>query len=392
MKLLQIRSGRTPPGPGADARLDPSQRARFTPLRTKLFCALPFTAINIMENGDVYPDCCSDWVEFPLGNLFAQSWSEVWNGQNARRLRRSMQRGDLRHCDRHWCPHIQNALGGIDDPNVVPRGARRHLDLPADARSGSVEMSEGPVRVGLHYDDSCNLACPTCRAGVHMVNGEALERMGRLHAVVAAEVLPHARSFSLTGTGDPFASAFLRAFLEGFDRAQYPKLERVHLHTNATMWSRGLWARMPALHEIEVTTDVSVDAACAATYEVVRRPARWDRLQENLEFIVTIPNLSALGVSMTVSQLNVAELVAFHDWARVLAERCPEKFVFVEYKRVRRRGHHTDDQWRSLGLEHLDDPTTKLLLAQLRELEGRRPRGRPEIRSNLGELLEVGGR
>ena len=394
MKLVRIRGAGRRRAPTVIPTPETAQSGRFGPQPSPMFCKLPFTAINIMGNGDVYPDCCPDWVEFPLGNLYTQPWEEVWNGDNARTLRRSMHRGDLRHCDRHWCPHIQNALSGIDDENVVALRARHRLDLPADALAGSVEMSTGPIRVGMHYDDSCNLACPTCRDGIRTVHGAALDRLARLHAVVEAEILPHARSISLTGTGDPFASPFLRGFLQGFDHRRYPQIERIHLHTNAIMWSPALWATMPGLHEMEVTTDVSVDAACAATYEVVRRPAQWDRLQENLEFISTIPNVSVVGVSMTVSQLNVAELVAFLDWATALFRRCPDKYVFVEYKRVRRRGHHTDEQWRSLGLEHLDGQTTELLLAQLRELEARRCEGlgRPDIRSNLGEFLELGGR
>ena len=391
MKILQIRGARAERSPVTVPTPEEAQRGRFAPLDSKLFCKLPFSAVNIMEDGNVYPDCCPDWVQFPLGNVLTQSWDEVWNGENARRLRRSMHRGDLRHCDRHWCPHIQNALNGIDDDNVVPRRDRRRLELPADALAGSDEMSSGPVRVGMHYDDSCNLACPTCRGEIHMVHGEAFEQMARMHAVVVDEILPTASSISLTGTGDPFASSFLREFLVAFDRERFPNLERIHLHTNAIMWTPGLWARMSALHDIDVTTDISIDAARPETYEVVRRPARWGRLRENLDFITTIPNVSTIGVSMTVSQLNYTELCEFHRFATELSERCPDKFFFVEYKRVRRRPHHDDAEWRGLALEYLGDRDTVVLLDQLRVLEELRSSGpaRPDIRSNLGEFMEL---
>jgi len=61
--------------------------ARAETASEALFCRLPFTEVCIDEAGDVWPNCCPDWVEFPLGNLLEQSWAEVWNGERARSLR-----------------------------------------------------------------------------------------------------------------------------------------------------------------------------------------------------------------------------------------------------------------------------------------------------------------
>lgn len=344
-----------------------------------------------MEDGAVYPNCCPDWVEFPLGNLLEQPWDEVWNGAKAQALRQSMLDGDLRYCDGSWCPHIQNARRGIADHNVVPHDQLGTFGLGPERQPPGLEMAAGPVNVGMHHDWSCNLACPTCRADVQMVSGEDAERMGRLHDIVERDILGHPGTISLTGTGDPFASKFLRDFLIRFDRATYPNIENIHLHTNAILWTPRLWARMPGLSEVKLSTDISIDAACAETYHVVRRPARWDRLMENLDFIAGIPNLHTLGVSMTVSSHNIAELVAFHELAQRLAAQCPDKHVFVEFKRVRRRDHHGDAEWHDLGLEHLDRSRMDLLLDQLRAIDDRRRSGAgPQIRSNLDELFELG--
>lgn len=365
------------------------RRAAPSEAAEPLFCRLPFTEVCIDEAGDVWPNCCPDWVEFPLGNLLEQSWDEVWNGRRAQELRRSVHDGSLRHCDAGWCPHLQTAQGGPGDHIVAPYGERARLDLPDEALAGAVEMATGPTNVGMHYEPSCNLACPTCRSDIEMVSGDAAERMRRLHDTVETEVLPHPRIISMTGTGDPFASRFLREFLIGFDRDRFPGIETIHLHTNAILWTPALWARMTGLHDIDVTTDISIDAARPATYELVRRPARWERLVDNLAFIGTIPNVRSIGVSMTVSQPNVGELVEFHDLGRRLAERS-DRFTFVEYKRVRRRMHHDDDAWRAMGLEHLGAADGELLVAQLAALEERRRAGaEPEIRSNLAEFADV---
>lgn len=354
-----------------------------------LFCALPFTEVSVDEVGNVWPNCCPDWVDFPLGNLLEETWDEVWNGKRAKAFRASAHDGSLRHCDANWCPHIQAAMAGLDDWNVRPLEARSELDLPAEVLAGALEMTTGPVNVGMHYEASCNLACPTCRDDVYMVGGAEAEQMRELHDVVETELLQYPRLISLTGRGDPFASKFLRDFLIGFDRERFPTIEQIHLHTNAIMWTPRLWERMVGMHDIEVTTDISIDAARPETYELVRRPATWDRLIENLAFIGTIPNVTSIGISMVVSQANLGELVEFHDFGTELASQS-DRVAFVEYKRVRRRQQHDDRTWRTMGLDDLDPDQLALLASQLRVVEERRGRDvHPQIHSNMGEFVDL---
>lgn len=368
-------------------------RGRFEPIDTKLFCRLPFTEVSVSEDGSVYPNCCPDWVEFPLGNLHTQSWAEVWNSDRAVELRRSMLDGDLRHCDQHWCPHIQGALAGHPDSHVVPLAKAAELTLPEDALAGRTVMSEGPTNVSMNYDSSCNLACPTCRSEIRQVHGTAADRMARLHRVVEQDLLVGAHTVSMTGTGDPFASRFLREFLTSFDPVARPGIRRVYLYTNAIMWTPQMWKRLPGLHTIDLAADISIDAATAATYEVVRAPAHWDQLRRNLDFIVDIPNLRELGVNMTVSRLNAGEVGAFYDLAAELAERRPDRRTFVEFKRVRRWGEHSDATWAAVDPARLTPDELGELQNQLRTIEERRAgggsNGQLDVRSNLGDFLDI---
>jgi MoaA/NifB/PqqE/SkfB family radical SAM enzyme len=364
------------------------------PSMPELFCRLPFTEVSVSEDGSVYPNCCPDWVEFPLGNLFKQSWDDVWNGKQAQLLRQSMLDGDLRYCDHHWCPHIQSARQGHADPHVVPRDEAGSVPLPPGALAGEVRISEGPTNVSMNYDSSCNLACPTCRPEIRQVRGKAADRMATLHRVVEDELLVGAHTVSMTGTGDPFASKFLREFLTDFSAETHPGIKRVYLYTNAIMWTQAMWQRLPGLHDIDLAADISIDAATAATYESVRRPARWDQLQENLAFIATIPNLRELGVNMTISRPNFREVRAFYDLASDLADRRDGARTFVEFKRVRRWGSHTDAQWAEHDLERLAPDELAELVEQLRAIEALRSEPRTgrshlDIRSNLGDFLSA---
>ena len=56
----------------------------------------------------------------------------------------------------------------IAEDDIAPRNAlwTERIDLPPEASDGSTVMASGPRNVGLHYESSCNLACPTCRSGI----------------------------------------------------------------------------------------------------------------------------------------------------------------------------------------------------------------------------------
>lgn len=97
---------------------------------------------------------------------------------------------------------------------------------------------------------------------------------------------------------------------------------------------------------------------------------------------------------MTISRANFREVRAFYDLASELADRRNGARTFVEFKRVRRWGSHTDEQWAEHDLAGLAPEELVELQDQLREIEGLRdqPRGPDshlDVRSNLGDFLEV---
>jgi radical SAM protein with 4Fe4S-binding SPASM domain len=57
------------------------------------YCVDPWTQPFILENGNVWP-CC--WFYESLGNINTQSFAEIWDGPEARRLRQELLTGHLR--------------------------------------------------------------------------------------------------------------------------------------------------------------------------------------------------------------------------------------------------------------------------------------------------------
>lgn len=58
------------------------------------FCPMVATYLKVEPDGEAYP-CCRAPRELRLGNVFAQDFDDVWNGEPARKLRAAMHSGDV---------------------------------------------------------------------------------------------------------------------------------------------------------------------------------------------------------------------------------------------------------------------------------------------------------
>lgn len=346
---------------------------------TKLFCKLPFTRISIDDDGNVWPSCCPDWVAFPLGNVFEQSWDEIWYGDTATKFRDSMFDGSLRYCKRNWCPHVADAESGIKNYQVIP-----HSESPA------TWVPQPPVHVNLNYDMTCNLKCPSCRSDYIHYKGDKLNRLIKLHKYVEEQILPQVESIALTGVGDPFMSQVFREFLFNFDSKKYPNIKTVHLHTNGQLFDEKTYSQMKGLHDINLSTDISIDAASADVYDVVRPPGNWNKLMRNLEFIKKLDNLVLLGISMVVQQANYRQMMQFVELGESLVYR--KRNTFVEFKRIRHDPHLTREQFQQIGIDEMPMNMKDEFINELYKIEKKRIWNaynniRPAINHNLQEYI-----
>jgi radical SAM protein with 4Fe4S-binding SPASM domain len=62
----------------------------FTVAGKKMICRAPWESLAIFPNGDVYP--CMAWTRRPIGNLTSQTFEEIWEGKEAKALRREFTR------------------------------------------------------------------------------------------------------------------------------------------------------------------------------------------------------------------------------------------------------------------------------------------------------------
>jgi MoaA/NifB/PqqE/SkfB family radical SAM enzyme len=137
--------------------------------------------------------------------------------------------------------------------------------------------------VVLSHDRSCNLACPTCRKDFILADKTEQAQLDKLADAVIMPLLKEAKLVYITGSGDPFGSNHFRRLLKNIDRHSFPDL-KIHLHTNGQLFNKRAWEELE-LSGLVQSCEVSIDAASAETYRVVRRGGDFDRLLQNLAFV-----------------------------------------------------------------------------------------------------------
>lgn len=277
----------------------------------RLFCSKPFEWFEVTQlngRGGVYL-CCPSWLDTTVGNIQQKSVDDIWNGEEAQEIRRSILDGSFRYCNYKRCAFLQTESGPVQKiEDVTDR------DLKAAVDGERTVLPYGPKKIICTYDQSCNLSCPSCREDV-IVETEHEQKIVNIQDKLQSEALKDADYLHITGSGDPFGSPYFRKWLQTMNKEEMPKLKQLHLQTNAQLWTPRMWSTIPEnIREVITSTDIGIDAASPETYSINRRGGNFEQLLKNLEFISTLRKngpLKSLKISMVVQANNFREMPDF---------------------------------------------------------------------------------
>ena len=273
------------------------------PLRQPLagrFCEHPFERLETQSRGRVL-FCCPAWLPVPVGNLANGSPDALWNSVAAQDIRRSILDGSFRYCSRLHCPRLTEEnlprFEEVTDPAYRMTIASRQTVLPYR-----------PRRMWLSHDRSCNISCPSCRTSLIAARSAEVERMNDMAERMLLPLLSGTPRVALTGSGDPFASRHFRWLIRQLTSGRFQGL-RIDLQSNGLLLKES-WHEL-GLEGYAHTLLVSIDAAEAATYAVVRRGGTFARLLENLAFAADLRRsrkLRRVRLDFVVQALNYREM------------------------------------------------------------------------------------
>ncbi len=268
-------------------------------LRTH-FCAAPFEQLETAPTGLAYV-CCPVWLPTPIGALDTEP-QKLWNGDTAKKIRESIIDGSYRYCNHVHC-------AAITSRTLMPRDSAPAQAIIARHESGVTRL---PEHVKLSHDKSCNLSCPSCRSSTYLANSAKQAKLDDLTEKTLVPLLREAKSVLVTGSGDPFGSKHFRNLLKRLNSGEFPDL-KIDLISNGQLLDPRAWAELGLKNRVR-NVEISIDAAEAETYAIVRRGGTFTRLLKNLAFLRDMRRsgeIARLQYSMVVQALNYKEMPAF---------------------------------------------------------------------------------
>jgi len=296
--------------------------------RKKWVCVKPFTSIEI--NTNFVHACCSNYFknDFSMGNAYTGTFEEVWNSDNAKKLRYSVSNGNFEYCNETYC----NAL----------RNPSRHPEIMFPRGITNVEVKKWedyflkttPNRIHLSCDSSCNLRCSSCRDNVFVKSDEENEKTASMLENFVRPALRNCTTLSSLGNGEFFVSKPILQFYQTLSKQEFPLL-KLDIITNGTLFNPERWGKLSNLKGMVNQITISIDAAEKETYEKLRRGGRWEVLYSNMEFISSLKvsnEINEIVMSFVVQKENFRQM---SDYVALAKKWNADKVTFRRLKSLR---------------------------------------------------------
>ena len=248
-------------------------------------CNMPYTHVSVDANSDCFLCNCEGFLPVPVGRVDDfETLEQIWNSPVAQMLQDDIQQKKFSWCAVTHCGVVNQSI-----------------------KNDSYSLS-------INIDDSCNLACPSCRRELRMLeNGSEFEQKSKdlTRILEWLEKFNQPINISLGGTGDALASQLIRNFIKNY---KYKTGQTFKITTNGLLLKKIIAdsAIRPAISDISI----SVDAASKAVYEQVRRPGKWSVLMDNLEWLVDNRQSSNVNLNFVLQKTNFRDLPAFGELCR----------------------------------------------------------------------------
>lgn len=311
------------------------------------FCNSPWDTVAITNDnrpgyhrpGDVEMCMCRDWQTAPpIGNLFEKSLSEIYQDTLALQFRETIKDQTFSYCNKNICGRYW--------------GMRNVSDIDYEISTIKKLL---PTNIALGLDSNCNLSCASCR-NYSIFSPEINETAWEILTKLSEEYkdFEYPTEISIDGTGDLFASATWRKYLNGNN---IPKCFRFRITTNGNLITKNLDLIENIKHQISEVT-VSLDAGTAETYKEIRG-GNFRLVIEGIEALVNMG--INVGTQFVLQQKNYKEIIIYRDLARSLNVNWMGLAQIVHW------GHMSDDFWNQNKLEDNPNIDYDLLKSSLRE-------------------------
>tara|TARA_Y100000780_G_scaffold159130_1_gene144280 strand:- start:174469 stop:175596 length:1128 start_codon:yes stop_codon:yes gene_type:complete len=307
------------------------------------FCPKPFEYLDIhYVDGEFRAYmCCPTWLPVNLGDIEKVGFKNLWNGEIAKEIRKSILNESFLYCSEELCPEIQSQ--NLHDKNFLYK--KDYLDYLSYTQG---EVPHGPKILYFSEDRSCNLKCPSCRKDYISLSEEDVDHLISVREGFMPELMRDVESLNICSSGDPFASQIYRKFLFELEGRKYPSL-KINLNTNGVLLTSHVFEKMNKVHANLGSIFISLDAATEATYNKVRVGGNWDKVIQNIRDLVQAKKrgiIDHLQLDFVVQDNNFHEMPQFVKLGKELG------VDQVYFQRISNWGTYSREEFKRKDMAH----------------------------------------
>lgn len=276
----------------------------------KKVCNHPFHTIQIQNTGEVYC-CCCYWTDFySFGNIFEQSFDEIWNGEKAKAFRKQFIDNNYKYCKLDVC-----------DPFLSEYKIKEDY------------TAEYPQKIEFSYDRRCNVRCIFCRTKPNKkeeeYNRAKEKRIEENFDRIFTPILEKVKCVEMNSAGELFASNHSIEVVKKIIRIN-PKI-KFNIISNGTLFTKERIEELDLKSRLD-TAIISMHSATEKTYNKLVEHGNFKALIKNVEYLSELKKqgfLNGLQLNFVVTSINYKEMKDFVK----LVKRLGARAFFINYHR-----------------------------------------------------------
>lgn len=258
---------------------------------TKKCCPHPFETIQILSSGDVIPCWCADFTQYSFGNIFEQSFDEIWNGEAAKYFRKDILEGKYTYCKTDLCTFNSKKFQNDTNENLI---------------------ADYPLFVHFCADTVCNVKCITCRKKSYKTSLEFTKKLDDMIEPVFLPILKNAKCVYTSGSGEALASAHSQKLIK--------RIAQVYPEIQFSLFTNGILCNEKKLNELGILNrlyniSLSLPASTKKTYDKIVLNGEFQTVVENL---IWLAKQKQLGLIRNVSIIFVLQLLNYKEMKSVV--------------------------------------------------------------------------
>lgn len=252
-------------------------------------CTFPFDSAQISMQGDVYV-CCPPWCNsYSLGNIYEQTFDEIWNGERAKKFRRQFIDGNYDICNLDLC--VKDC-----SRKIIP-----------------TEIVDKPKTFIFCYDATCNVKCIFCRS-CHQK--QDLSYFNDNMDSIISNMLENAENVVLSGVGEALFSPHSRKLIK--------RISELFPNVKFSLISNGVLCDKENLEELGIidkliSITISLHATTKKTYDKLVINGNFEKVLNNLNFLSELKKSGKLDrfiLNFVVNSYNYKEMVDYMKLAQ----------------------------------------------------------------------------